>query len=132
MTVMVGGVSAMYVNERLTQRDARLGGDAAGTLEDCGKVDVHSRNADSEFPGPPRQLGHTRRRDRGLRRRAAEVHARASGILPLGDRYAPGLLRERVGERNARLSGSEDEEVDRDLALRAREGAHASRLRRAP
>ena len=113
VTVNVSGISAMHVNERFPERNARLGGDATGTPKDCGEVDAHARNPDSEFSGAPSELRHARRRDRGFRRRTTEVHARAPGILPLGDHHAPGLFSERVGQRDARLSGSDDHEIDR-------------------
>src|ERR1017187_10123265 len=96
----------------------RVHQDAARAIEDRREVDLDLRDPQAEDRCAPREIGGARRRDHRLRRRAAEIDARAPEVLPFRDRDALARLRERVRERNARLARADDDDVERRSGYR--------------
>ena len=99
--------------EAAPEAGPRVHQDAARAIEDRGEVDLDLRDPQAEDRRAPREMGGARRRDHRLRRRAAEIDARAAEVLPFRDRDALPGLRERVRERNARLARADDDDVER-------------------
>ena len=97
--------------EAAPQARASLHDDASRAIQNRGEIDFDRGDPKAEHGSPPRLKGRARGRDHRLRGGAAEVHAGAAQVLAFRQRDCFSGLRERMRERNARLTASDDQDV---------------------
>ena len=90
---------------------ALLHHDRPRSIDHRPEVHLHRRNPHSEFLRPAREMRHSRRGDRSFRWRAAEIRTGAAEVLALNERGAPISSPKLLCERNAGLSGTDDDDL---------------------
>jgi len=97
--------------EAFIEAGAGLERDGSGAAEDCGKDNIYLWDSEAEIGGPPGQMRKPGGGNRSFGGRAAEVDARSSEILTLGQGYLLPGFRESARKWWASLAASDDQDV---------------------